>query len=143
RVLAAAASMVASGCATRVNVFPTATPMRRVPKSNASTVASASLRTRRSPVAGGTGKPREVDAEQAHRGGQPALGRQVEQQVGVGLDGEPRILRELLLELAGLPAGVAERDEHVLRAFAAADGLEDVLGRGEADLVVDGKRRLP
>jgi len=34
------ASIVDNGWATRVSVFPTATPIRRVPKSNASTVAS-------------------------------------------------------------------------------------------------------
>ena len=40
------ASMVASGCAVRVSVLPIATPMRRVPKSNASTVASGKWRPR-------------------------------------------------------------------------------------------------
>jgi len=40
---------------------------------------------------------------------------------------------ELVLELPGRPAGIAERHQHAPRAFAPADGLEDVLRRGEAD----------
>src|SRR5581483_10286499 len=130
---AAAASIVVSACAARVSVLPTATPTRRTPKSNASTVASGSPRTRASPVADGIGKPRDVDAEQAHRGRKPPLRRQPEHHVGIGLDGEPRVLRELVLELARRPPGVTERHEHVLRSLAARGGFEDVLRRRETD----------
>ena len=52
-------------------------------------------------------------------------------------------MRKLLLELSRGPARVAERDEHVLRPFAAADRLEDVLRRREAEVIADRERRLP
>ena len=60
-------------CALRVIVLPTATPMRRVPKSNASTVAGGRRRGHASRVPDVLGQAREVDAEQLHRRGQPLL----------------------------------------------------------------------
>ena len=97
-----------------ISVLPTATPIRRVPKSNASTVASGdALRGHASRVPDVLGQAREVDAEQSHRGGQPPLGGRSNSTSGSACDREPRVLRELLLELARRPAGVAERDEHV------------------------------
>ena len=47
-------------------------------------------------------------------------------------DGEPRVLADFLLELIGRPAGVSERDQHIVRAFAVADRLENVLRRRQA-----------
>src|SRR5689334_24675678 len=107
RAAVCGASIVCSGCAVRVNVLPTATPTRRVPKSNARIVASDGSPTRGSPVARGIGQPRDPDAEQAHSGGPPALRRQAEQHVGLRFDGEPSVPRALLLELPRAPAGLA------------------------------------
>ena len=75
--------------------------------------------------------------------GQPRFDGRLEQHAGIGRDGEPGVLRDLLLELSRRPAGVAQRHEHVLRALAARDRLEHVLRRREADVVVDGERGLP
>ena len=46
-------------------------------------------------------------------------------------------------KLPGLPSRIPQRDEHVRRAVAAADGLEHVLGCGEAHVVADGECGLP
>ena len=64
-------------------------------------------------------------------------------ELGVGFHGEPRVLPELLLELAGRPSRITERHEHVARTVAAAHGLENVLRSGETHVVGDGERRLP
>ena len=70
RAAFASAAMVVSGRATRSSVLPIATPIRRVPKSNASTVVSSLARCRphASCVPDVVGQAREIDAEQAHRG---------------------------------------------------------------------------
>ncbi len=49
---------------------------------------------------------------------------------------------DLVLELAGRPAGIAERQDRALGAVAARDRLEDVERRGQADALVDRQSRI-
>src|SRR4051812_46131292 len=132
------ALIAASGCAVPSSGSPTATPIRFKPKSKARTV-----RARPSGMSCRVLQPRVVEAEQFHRLRQALLGRNVEEDRVFRLDGEPGVLRKLLLELSRRPAGVAERHQHALGTFAAADGFQDVLRRGEADRLAHRKRRLP
>src|SRR5688572_9165884 len=111
------------GCAVPSSGSPTATPIRFNPKSKARTVRSGMpCRVLQS---------REIEAEELHRAWQALLRRHVEEDRVARLDREPRVLRQLVLELARGPAGVPEGHQHARRPFAAADRLEDVLRRGE------------
>ena len=95
----------------RASVLPTATPIRRVPKSNASTWL-ACVRRR-------CGAPRVMRARRRRTGARsrcradaspPAAALSagsLEQHAGIGRDGQPGVLRDLLLELPRRPAGVA------------------------------------
>src|SRR5262245_47143725 len=104
--------------------------MRFSPKSKARTV-----RARPSGMSRFILQPREIEAEEFHRRRQPLLGRRVEEDGVARLHREPGVLRQLVLELARRPAGVAQRDQKLLRPLAAADRLEDVLRGGEADVL--------
>src|SRR5689334_18226434 len=110
--------------------------MRLSPKSKARTVPRSGMPCRVLQL-------RVIEAEQLHRRWQPLFGRRVEDDRVARLDGEPGVLRELVLKLSRRPAGVAQGDEQAPRAFAAPHGLEDVLGRGEADRLAHAQRRLP
>src|SRR4051812_22855598 len=116
------AAMAGSGCAVPSSGSPTATPMRLRPKSKARTV-----RAERSGMSCFVLETCVVDAEQLHRLWQALFGRGVEKDGVLRLNREPGVLRKLLLELAGRPAGIAQRHQHALRAIAAPDRLEDVL----------------
>src|SRR5688500_14582761 len=96
--------MLRSGCAVPSSGSPTATPMRLRPKSKARTVVAA-----RSGMSRFVLQPPEVDAEKLHRRRQPLLGRRLEDDAVGRLHREPGVLRELVLELPGRPAGVAQR----------------------------------
>src|SRR5713226_445643 len=115
-----------SGCAMASSGSPTATPMRFKPKSKARTVRAA-----RSGMSRFVLQPRVIEAEELHRRRQPLLGGRVEDDAVARLDGEPGILRQLVLELPAGPSGVAQGDQHLLRTLAAPDRLEDVLRGGE------------
>src|SRR2546421_5007213 len=119
------AAIAGSGCAVPSSGSPTATPMRLRPKSKARTVREA-----RSGMSRFVLEPREVDAKELHRLVEALLCRDVEQDRVLGFHREPGVLRQLLLELAGGPAGIAERHQHALRAFAATDRFEDVFRGG-------------
>src|SRR5574340_547102 len=131
--------MVVSGRAVAVTVLPTAMPMRLVPKSNASSVPDGMEGFMPSGMSGLIGQRGEIDAEQSHRGRQPLLGGQVEQDVLVGRHAEPGVIGEFLFQLPFRPAGVTQGHQHVLRPLAFADRLEDILGGGKADMLVDMK----
>src|SRR5258708_11689418 len=122
------AAIGGSGCAVPSSGSPTATPMRFRPKSKAKTVRAA-----RSGMSCLILQARLVDAEQLHRLRQALFGRGVEEDRVLRLDREPGVLRQLLLELAGRPAGIPERPQHGLRDFARADRLANVLRGAEAD----------
>src|SRR3990167_1199914 len=100
RAAFAAAAMVVSDRALFSIVAPMATPMRRTPKSKAMTISSC--------MPGDVRQVGKIDAEQLHRGRQAFLGRQLENDVRVGSDGQPGVLRQFPFELPGRPAGVAQ-----------------------------------
>src|SRR5690606_29988537 len=100
-------------------------------------------RFRHSGVPGRRGQERRIDAEEPERRLEALVDRRLEDDVGTGRHGEPRVARDLFLELARPPAGVAERHQHPLRPAAAGDGLEHVLRRREAELAADRDGRVP
>jgi hypothetical protein len=77
-------------------------------------------------VAGDVGELGEVDAEQLHGRGEALFRRQVEDDGEIGRHGEPGVLGQLVLELAGGPAGVAEGDQHLAGLALVGEGLEHV-----------------
>jgi len=100
----AAASIVVSGLATRVTVLAMATPVRRAPKSNASTTASVIATTGNGeqegtcrPASGSLsmadlpGELRRIDAQQPQRGVVALLRWHVEQDLRVRRGGEPGV----------------------------------------------------
>src|SRR5262249_2348814 len=69
-----------------------------------------------------------------------AAGVRAEDQIKVSRAMQPAVMLDLVLELAGRPAGIAEREDRALRPVAASDRLENVERRGEADALVDRQR---
>ena len=63
-----------------------------------------------------------------------------EHDVVVGRDGEPAIGLDLGIELPRPPAGIAQREEAAGRPVAAADGAQDVEGRGQRELAAHHQR---
>src|SRR5258708_22021582 len=114
------AAIGGSGCAVPLSRSPTATPMRFRPKSKARTVRAA-----RSGMSCFILQARLVDAQQLHRLAKALFGPDVEEDRVLRLDRYPRVLLQLLPELARRPAGIAERHPHARRAVAAADRLDD------------------
>src|SRR5882672_2814663 len=108
------------GPAVAVTVSPQAMPMRFFPKSKARMVWTASG------MPGSAAHHVFVDAQEAPRGAPAIFVRQVEHHAGVDGHRHPRVLLDLALELPGLPAGIAERDECAIGAFTARDGSEHV-----------------
>src|SRR5690349_12487481 len=113
-------AMVVRGWAARVSVSPLAMPIRLSPKSRATTISIRSAT--RSGMSGERGELAGFDAEQAERRAPTFLVRQVEDHALVGRYREPGIVEQLLLELAGFPTRVAQRDERFLRAGAGGHG---------------------
>jgi hypothetical protein len=84
-----------------------------------------------------------VETEQLHGGRQAFLRPEVEDHAGVGLHGQPGVLRQFLLQLAGRPARVAEEDHGVGRHSGLADRNQDIAGTGQRHLVTDPQAGLP
>src|SRR5262245_10297745 len=84
----------------------------------------------------------EVDADLLQRPLVFAAGVGAEDQIEVGRAVQPAVMLDLVLELAGRPAGIAEREDRALGTVAARDRLEDVERRGQADALVDRQRRV-
>ena len=107
-------------------VLPTATPMRRAPTSKASKVmvAEGAASTRRARQCRTTSRHRRRSIAAAAC--QRIFQRRVEKDRLVGRHGQPGVLRQLFLQLARRPAGVAQRDQEMRRAVAAGQLLEDV-----------------
>ncbi len=70
------------------------------------------------------------------------IDRGAEQQVRVRRAIQPAIRLDLMLELPGGPARIAERQDRVLRALASRQRAQDIDGGGQAHAVVDGQRGL-
>jgi hypothetical protein len=65
-----------------------------------------------------------------------------EDQIRVGVAMQPAIMLDFVFELPRRPAGIAQRQDRVLRSGPLRDRLEDIDGRGQADVVVDIERRV-
>src|ERR1043165_4300547 len=101
--------------------------------------------SRRKAVSGVAGFGREhaeIDADLAQRLLVLGLGVLAEDEVEIGGAVQPAVLVDLVLELAGRPARIAERQHGALRSVAARDRLKDVERGGEAHALVDRQRRV-
>src|SRR5512144_837153 len=67
-----------------------------------------------------------IDADLAQRALVFFIDVVAEDQVRIGVAMQPAIVLDLALELARRPAGIAERQDRVLRSGALGDRLEDV-----------------
>src|SRR6516162_1858632 len=94
----------------------------------------------RSGVAGFARQHAKVDADLPERQHIFPAGVRTEDQLRVCRAMQPPIVLDLVLELTGRPAGVAEGKNGVARASSASNRLEDVEGCREADALIDGKR---
>ena len=65
-----------------------------------------------------------------------------EDQIRVGVAVQPAIVLDFGLQLSGRPAGIAEREDGMLRAGAPGDRLENIDGRREANAVIDAQSRI-
>ena len=84
----------------------------------------------------------EVDADLAQRLFVFGVGVGAENQFRIGRAMQPAVLLDFLFQLAGRPAGIAEREDGACRPVAARDRLEDIERGGEADALVDRQRRI-
>src|SRR3546814_3803242 len=82
-------------------------------------------------VAGVAGEHGDVDAELADGALPLVVEGVVEHQVLVGGDVQPAVGLDLRVELAGPPAGIAERQQLAARSLAGGDVAEDVDGGGQ------------
>src|SRR5690606_17151270 len=90
RVSRTSEKMISSGRACRVSVLPMAMPIFFSPKSNASSVSSGMPRTDR--------QHHRIDAQQLQRRRITVFGGDIEDDVGIGADIEPRILGHFAFE---------------------------------------------
>ena len=84
----------------------------------------------------------EIDADLLQRLFVFAADIGTEDQLRIGGAVQPAVALNFVFELAGRPAGIAERQDRAGRSVAARDRLENVDGGGEADSVVDRQRRV-
>src|SRR6204780_845402 len=97
---------------------------------------------RNSGAAGFAGQRHQVDAELGQRE-LPFLGLvRAEHDVFVGVDAEPAIGLQLGVELAGTPAGIAQRQQAFLRPAALADGAQNLERGGERDIAAHHQRAV-
>ena len=61
----------------------------------------------------------------------------VKQQAGVGGHGEPDILFQFVLQLAGGPAGITQCNQYAAGAAATGNVGEDVGGGGQQDIAAE------
>lgn len=94
-------------------------------------------------VAGGSGQHHGVDADLGH--GPLPLVVQVgaENQIIVGSHMKPAVGLDFRVQLPRPPAGIAERQKAVARAYASGDVSKNIHGGGQRHLVVYPERCLP
>jgi hypothetical protein len=63
-------------------------------------------------------------------------------QIVVGLNGEPAIGLDFLVELTRRPACIAQREQAAVGPVAVGHGLEDIDGCGQRHIVVNDQRRI-
>src|ERR1700689_4852981 len=126
------------GAAVLLTVSPEATPIRRRPKSKARTP-----RATPSGMTCGETDARTVHAQQAP-GRLPAIfERQLKHDALVDRQAEPGVVEHFTLQLAGIPAGIAERHERPVRAFAARNRRQHVTRSGDLHVVGDAMGGIP
>src|SRR5438477_2843184 len=64
----------------------------------------------------------------------------VEDELGIGGSGEPVAPGDFGFELAGTPAGIADREQVFLGALLAADVAQDLPAGGHRENLADGQR---
>ncbi len=89
------------------------------------------------------GKIRQVYAQEFQRRRQFFLVGQFEKDARVGRNGQPGILRQLVLELPCTPSRIAESNHHIARVPGLADRQEDIARRCQADFLIHCQGRLP
>src|SRR5271155_952162 len=65
-----------------------------------------------------------------------------EDQIGIGVTMQPAIVLDFAFELACGPAGIAQRQDRMLRPGALGDGFQNIDRGGQAYLVVDPQCRI-
>ena len=122
RAAAASAAIVVSGCARRdASCCP---PRRRSSACRNRRPAPCRLGRRRLQAGQGQACPTSSDRREKSMpssriaAGRRSSGGMSNSDVRVGRDGQPGVLRDLVLELPRRPAGVAQRDQHVASALA-------------------------
>src|SRR6202789_1296279 len=154
RGMPAATGTASRGAAERLTVSPQATPIRRRPKSNASTICGAAGPGTMGPGIGGTGvagsgiASDRADARQLHpkeaSGGLPAgLERQFEYQIGVHRSAQPCVCPDLIFQLAAVPARISQGHDGFLRTLAAGHGGQYVPRSRYMDDIGHFERRVP
>ncbi len=63
------------------------------------------------------------------------MDRGLEHQIRIGRDHQPGTVDQLLLQLAGAPAGISERHQPVGGGLLGAQGFQYILGSGDHELV--------
>src|SRR5688572_29379740 len=123
--------IVVRGWAARVSVSPLAMPMRLRPKSKARTTMGCDWAW--SGMSGKRGELPGFDAEQTQRGAPALFVGQIEDHALIGGNRQPGVVQQLLLELTGFPARVAQRDECLVGTGAGGHGGEHVARGGHLD----------
>src|SRR5258705_210808 len=83
-----------------------------------------------------------IDHDLAQRADVFFLDVAAEDQVGIGVRVQRAVVLDLGFQLSRSPAGIAEREDGVLRLGALRDRLQNIHRRGQANSVVDLQRRI-
>lgn len=84
-----------------------------------------------------------TDVEQFHGGVVAVLGLGLEQDVGVGGNGQPAVVGQFLFELARCPDGVTDEQLGLFDLGVVVPMFEDVGGGGKCELLVDAQAVVP
>src|ERR1700723_394150 len=133
------AGTVSRAEALRLKVSPQATPILRRPKSKARTIFGRDD----SGISAGGADSGQFHAQQA-AGRVPArFERQVENQALIHRGAEPGIGANLLLQLAAVPAGIAQGDDGLGRTLAARHGGQNIARGRHMQRIGNLERRIP
>src|ERR1700674_4316417 len=83
-----------------------------------------------------------IDPDLAQRAEVFLLDIAAKDQIRIGVAMQPAIVLDFAFQLSRRPAGIAQREYRVLWPATLRDRFQDVDGRGQANLLVDPKRRV-